>query len=489
MSLARRTARGAALTILSSIGARAIGVIGTLALTRYLAPDVVGEVSVATIIVMSANWLTIWGFGQYVIVKGRGDDEREVTWHCTVAHVVLGTIGLGLVAAFGGLIAPYLDATDAAIFVPGMALAIAIRRVGSIPEKLLVRSMRFRPIAAATIAGETTYAVTAVVLAARGWGGQSVVIANVVQSLIMTTVVAMATGVRSWTTPTPLRWGRFAHMARFGLPLAVESIAHNAARYWDNLAMSRVFGTGPMGLYNMAYNLADVPAVQVGEQVAQALLPSMAMLPPERRPRALERSTALLSLLIFPMAVGLGVVSEPLVALLLSTEWQGVSPLLLVLSVVSIFRPITWVLSTYLEAQGRTGRLMFLELANLVLLLAGIAALAPLGIAWASAAVGVAFATNAIAGVWMVARDGPSPWRLALGFLQPAAACAVMATAVVAVDAAVARAGLVAPAAVLAIDVAVGVVAYVGAALVVCREVAADFLSVVRGMRSRGTVA
>ena len=87
-------------------------------------------------------------------------------------------------------------------------------------------------------------------------------------------------------------------MVRFGVPLAAEGIAHNAAREWSKLMMSRYFLPGPMALYNMAYNLADIPAVQVGEQIALVLLPSMAELPPERRARALERSTALLSIVI-----------------------------------------------------------------------------------------------------------------------------------------------------------------------------------------------
>ena len=89
MSLARKAARGAIWTIISSMGARAIGVAGTLVMTRYLNPAQIGEVSDAVIIAMTANWATIWGFGQYTVVRGRGPDAAEVTWHATVAYVTL----------------------------------------------------------------------------------------------------------------------------------------------------------------------------------------------------------------------------------------------------------------------------------------------------------------------------------------------------------------------------------------------------------------
>ena len=73
MSLAQQAARGAAWTIVFGLGARAIGLTGTLLMTHLVAPDVVGEVGAATIVVMAFSWLTSWGFGQYAIVKGRGD--------------------------------------------------------------------------------------------------------------------------------------------------------------------------------------------------------------------------------------------------------------------------------------------------------------------------------------------------------------------------------------------------------------------------------
>jgi len=61
------------------------------------------------------------------VVKGRGADAGEVTWHATVAYAVLGAISLGLVALFGGQLTSFLDAPHAAAYVPVMALALYIR--------------------------------------------------------------------------------------------------------------------------------------------------------------------------------------------------------------------------------------------------------------------------------------------------------------------------------------------------------------------------
>lgn len=473
--------------MLSSMGGRAVGVLGTLVMTRFLAPDVIGEVAAATILVMTANWLTIWGFGQYSVVKGRGEATAEVRWHATLFYVVLGFLSLGTIAVLGGYLVPAFGAPDAARYVPGMALAIFIRRLGAMPERVLTQNMNFRASGLSLALGELSYTISALVLAALGHGGMSIVYANIVQSLVVVLILFRAAGIRSWATPTRFSLARVKDMLSFGVPLGIQGIANQASRYWDKLTISHYFGTGAVGTYNMAYNLADIPAIQVGEQIALVLMPSMAELPRERRPRALERSSALLSLIIFPLAVGLGLVAYPLIALILpNNAWQEVAPLLAVLTCLSVFRPITWVLSAYLEAESKTNRLMVLELLKIGLLILGIAALHPFGLEVAAGAVGIAFGFSALLGIAVVVREGVS-WRaLASGFIRPLLACAVMAAAVLGTDR-----GLVAldwdyPIVQIVAEIVIGAVAYVLAAFAFARETAIDLLALLKKAMRRG---
>ncbi len=481
MSIAHKAARGALWTILSSMGGRAIGVVGTLVMTRFLHPQQIGEVSDATIIAMTANWLTIWGFGQYAVVKGRGPDAAEATFHATVAYMVLGAVSLGPVALFGGRLAPFFDAPAAAAYIPGMCLALYIRRLGAMPERVLSRTLNFRAAGIASMVGELSYTVTALSLAYAGYGGWSMIIANIVQACVAVLILVKAAGLASWLTPTRLKWSRFKDMLTFGIPLGIQGVAHGGSRYWDNLAISHFFGPAVTGAYNMAYNLADIPAIQIGEQIALVLMPSMAELPQERRPRALERSTALLSLIIFPLAVGLGAVAHPLIDLILpSNEWQLVAPLLTVLACLSVFRPITWVLSAYMEAESKTNRLMILEIAKVGLLVAGIVVFQSYGPRAAAGAVGVAFGLTAVAGVAMVMREGPSPRRLLVGFFQPLVCCAIMGAVTYGVHTLLVTIGWGKPAVLLVAMIVTGALAYVASALVICRATAKDLLDLLK---------
>ncbi len=481
MSLAHKAARGALWTVISSMGGRAVGVIGTLVMTRFLDTASIGEVADAVVLVMSANWITIWGFGQYAVVKGRGPDALEVTWHATVAYLVLGAISLGLMAIFGGYIVAYLGAPDAAVYIPWLALAFYIQRIKAVPERVLTRQMNFRASGMALMLGEVAYTIVAISLAAAGWEGMAIVVGNLVQAVVVTTIIIKAAGFASWATPMPLRMERIKDMLRYGVPLGIQGIASQAARFWDRPLISYYLGTSAVGAYNMAYNLADIPAIQVGEQIALVLMPSMAELPPDRRPGALERSTALLSLIIFPLAIGLGLVAYPLITLLLpDNDWQQVAPLLTVLACLSVFRPITWVLSAYMEAESKTNRLMFLEIVKLAMLIGGIVILSPYGVEAAAFAVGIAFGVTSIAGVLMVMREGPSPKKLVAAFLQPLLACGVMAAAVYGVRELLFLAGVDLAIVHLAAMIVVGGAAYVVAALILARGASKDLMQLLK---------
>jgi PST family polysaccharide transporter len=485
VSVGNRATRGAIWTVGASTVTRVVGLIGTLYMTRLLRPEVVGEVASASVIAQTANWLSSWGFNQYMIVHGAKGDEQ--TYHVSMVNLVLGFIGLCGVAGTGAWFGPMFHAPHLASYLPGLTLALLIRRIGAVPDKVLVREMRFRELAVAIGVADLGYTVSAITLAATtDLGGQAIVIGNIIQSTIVTSLIVRATGL-GWFRPTPWRWQRVREILRFGVPLGVAQLFDFATRYWDNLAYGAYFGPRVVGFYNMAYNLADIPAVQVGEQISGVLLPAMTSLAEKDRKAALIRSTGLMALVVFPLAVGLGTVAPTLIRWLLNDAWQGVAPLLTALSVLSVVRPMGWGVSAYLASFSRTRTIMVLELLKLVLLFACIVAFSSLGPVWTAASVGIAFGVQALVKIVLVIHSDQVPaGPLLSAALRPLAPCGVMAAAVIGVRHGLAALGVEMPPAVLALEIAVGGVVYVVAALVLVGPTARDFLQLLRRALKRG---
>jgi lipopolysaccharide exporter len=483
VSLARKAVRGAVWTIVLSLGSRIVGALTTIAIARYLTPSVDGEVQAAWVIVLVGSMATRFGFDQYLLVKQHDGDD--VPFHCTFYMVLLGILSLGLVWLFGGFFADLSNAPGASALIPLAVVGVGLRRVASVPQRILVRDFRFRTAAVAEAVGELAYSASALWLARAGHGGYSIVIANIIQGAVLLGIVFAAVGWRSWLLPYRLSWQRTRDMFRFGTPLNFHALLYYVAHYCDRLAVSAAFGVHPMGLYSKAYSLADIPASHVGEHIGSVLLPSMHKIEPERRIDVLVRSTAILAVLIFPMGVGLGVVADTLVAVILPRNWQDTAPYLMVLAGMSVFRPLSWVVDSYLKVTDRTRPLFLSELVKVLFLFSAIF-LAP-GAVWAALGVGLAFGLQSLVLIGLLAvLDRVSPLRFLPGFVGPLAACGIMAGAVLGVRYGLMAVGLEIMWLRLLIEILVGAVVYVPAAFLCAPTITRDVLGLLRKSFGRG---
>jgi PST family polysaccharide transporter len=487
-SLAVEAAGGAAWTIATGIGARALGLVGTLAITYFVARPELGEVADAAVAVGLANQFSTAGVGQYYIA--RRDAGRDVAWHATVAHVGLGLVALAAVLALRHRLGLWMNAPRLGAYLPGLALAAWFDRVSYMPERVMARELRFRRIGSCRTAGELSYTAASVGLAAMGFGGVSIVVAGVLRSTVRLATMSASVPRAAWLSPARLSMTTVREMLRFGLPMSIGNAASFASRRVDNAIVSSFFGVDVVGAYNLAYNVADVPAVQVGEQVGDVLFPSFANMDAERCRGALLRSTGLLALVTFPLAVGLGAVAETTVRTLLKPEWRDVGPMLAILSALSVVRPVGWTISSYLLARNRPrvdASLEAFKLATLALLLFTVGRTGPL---WACAAVGAAFGAHAVASMLVVQwLDGVSFAAFGARCAPPLLACAPMVGAVILVRHLASAVGRHLRGLDLALEIVTGALAYALAAPVIARTTSRDLLGLLRDTRRRRSPA
>jgi len=473
-------------TISTSVGSRALTLVATLVLTRFLAKDVYGEVMVAQVVVLSAHMFTQFGLGIYVVAHPNA--ERRTVFHATFYNLVTGALAIGAVVVLRDPIGRMTGAPNMGLFVPGLAIACVMDRLAYMPERILVRDLRFRLVSVQRSIGEVAYAGFAVGLAALHWGGIAIVVASLVRSFVKMVICVGATQRRDWLELHRLNKSDSRDLFAFGLPLSIGMMAYFAASRWDNLIVSGIFGASVAGAYNYAYNLADVPASNVGEQIGDVLLPSFAHLGEEQRKSALARAMTLLALLVFPLAIGLGAIGNTLTHAIFPPAWESVGPMLTVLSALSITRPIAWVINSYLQAQKRTRPIMLLEIFKVILILVLIPTLGRFDPLWACAMVGVTFGAHAFGSVWVVRRTDGIPMKsLLVPLVPPLLSCFVMVAAILA-----ARHGLSlgtrSAVFALVVEVTVGALAFIAAALVLAKDASKDMLGLLRRSRARSSV-
>ncbi len=160
-----------------------------------------------------------------------------------------------------------------------------------------------------------------------------------------------------------------------------------------------------------------------------------------------------------------------------------------ILAVLSVVRPLGWLIASYFLAANKPRWTLGLELAKLVFLAACMYSLGTLGPHWACVAAGLAFALQAALAVWAVVKlDGGSYFAFVKRLVPPIIACAPMTAAVLGARMGLTRLGWHAGWAMLSVEILVGAVSYVASAFVFSRTIAMEVVDLVREVvkRKRG---
>lgn len=475
MSVEKKAAHGVAWNMAFGVVTRIVGLIGTLALTHFIAPAEYGEVSAAVVCVLTANNFAMFAVGQYIIAHA---SPPRIVFQAGLIHFVLGALAMLAVFSLRHSLGSFLDAPELGRFIPGYALAIVLDRARHMPERLLVRDLRFRTIAMINSLGELVYVATSLSLATR-LGGYALMAGAMARSTV--TFVAFVTRVspREWLVPAKPELAVAKGIFSYGAPVMFGSLCDRAASSWDNLVILRLFGAKVMGAYALSYSLADTPLTYVAERMGDVLMPAFSKMTPEERPAAVTRAAGLMSLVVAPLGVGLGAVAPTIVTAFFDARWSGMASMLAVLSVMTIIQPAPWSAVAYLQAERKTRPIAVGSVTRVIVLLGSVIGLGYAGgPVWACAGVGIGFGVYSVQMVVLTARVTKLAGRdYFISTARPLLATVPMFLAVTGLR--YLMAGL--PVALtLTAEIVVGAVVYVAFTFVLARKNVQELLQIVR---------
>ena len=456
-TVAAKAFRGLFWMASTGLGSRLVSLLSTLLLTRYVVPEDYGEVQNTFVVVWMIDLLTQVGLPQYI--ASRADLTPKKIAHAVFYFHLFGAVGLTLCLFLARPLGPVLGTPNMHLYMPGFVVGTLLQRVATIPDRLLVRELRFRASSVIRAAAEVVYAVMSLGLAALGTrldfrvagvaiafgGGFAIVWGGIARGLFRVAASAAVSPPRQWFSIARPDRATTRELFGFGVPITLANLGSLGARRWDNLTIASLYGAGASGIYNFAYNLADVPPTVVGEALGDVLAPSFAKVAPEDRPKEVIRWVGISSLVCFPLGVGLSAVADSL-KWLFNDRWLPAVPMIVLLCSLSLTRPVIGTLFSYLQMLGRTRTLMILEwmkAGGVVVGIYGVGRLlratapaldAKYGPLLACAAIGVVYFANTLGYQIVAARASGFPaTRLITPMFRPLLACAPMVLAVLAV--------------------------------------------------------
>lgn len=298
-------------------------------LSRLLTPVDFGLIGAAWIFMELGRRLSQTSIG-HAIIQRRELDDRQVSAGFTLS-VAIGAAVAAMLWLLAPLVGEAFGAPASVQLVRVLSTAFAVGGAGVVSEHLLRRSLRFKYLAAADLVSYTMGSgVTAISLAACGFGAWAIVWGEIVRTSIRTAAVVAR------VPPRPrlrLAVGDVMELAARGAGLSFIQVSDFVVRTGGHFAVGRWLGIASLGYYTRADRLASLVFEYVGGNLFEIAFPAMA-----QRQRQVDRLRAAyvhgvetLSLVTAPASAMIFVAAPELVAVVLGSQWEATVPVIRIL--------------------------------------------------------------------------------------------------------------------------------------------------------------
>lgn len=352
--LRARTISGVSWSALSQGVTQVITLTVSIVLARLLGPEAYGLIGMVTVFTGFASLFGGLGLGA-AIVQRKELEPRHLDsgfW----ANAGFGSLMTLLMAGAAPLVAWFYNDPRLTLVTVTISLRFVIEGLSVVPRAVLTRGMRFQVLAMSSICSCVVAGLLGLVLALVGMGVWSLVVqtlgSSVAQLLILWRLGA-------WRPRWFFEWQACQDLFGFGASI----LAFDAFNYWsrnfDQLLIGRFVGSSALGIYSRAYTLMLLP-LQVSRVVGNVMFPALSSIQDDRPrvKRAYLKATAIISLITFPMMVGLFAVADNFVIALLGTEWAEAIPIIQLYCWVGLIQSIVTTSGLIYTSQGRV-RLYF----------------------------------------------------------------------------------------------------------------------------------
>lgn len=336
-SLKTRAIQGAFWAAAFTLSTQLLNLIATLILAKLLTPSDFGLIAIAQLVVATTQIFRDLGLAQALIY--RSDDAEEAA---NTAFILVTTWGLFLyllISIMAPQIALFFSEPQAKSIIQVMALTLVISSLGTVPSALLEKKLEFRKKVLPEILPMIAYILIAIGLATAGLGAWSIVWGRIGQAIL--TVILM------WTVSNlRLRISFDRQVARalldYGKHILGISILNTAFLYVDNTCVGRLLGKDALGFYTFAFALANLATQSITPIVNKVAFPSYVNLRENQAglSKAYLRSLKLVSMVTFPITLGLAAISSDLLRVLYADKWAHSIVLVQILSLYALFRSI-----------------------------------------------------------------------------------------------------------------------------------------------------
>lgn len=334
--LKQKAGRGASWKLFNGFVNMFVRLGASIVLARLLFPSDFGIVGMALIVQNFIQQIGTLGMGAGVVAKKEitQDDLSTVFWTDAASRLIMFLV-LYLGAPFAALFFETPELTDVLKFT---SLFILVSIVGSVQGVILSRRLDFRAQVVIGIIATILNSSLAILFAlVFSWGYWSLVVSNFIANVF--TAIARFLYVR-WLPSLTFNKKSFRYMFRYGINGLGTSAAGYLFQNIDYLVVGKILGPSSLGFYEYAYRIPHMLHEKISKPVSGVIFPVLSKVQSNNRilVSGYAKAARYISILTFPLLIGLCALAEPFVELMWGIKWMSIVWPMRILCILTMFR-------------------------------------------------------------------------------------------------------------------------------------------------------
>lgn len=363
MSLKKNFGKSSVWMSTAASGNSLISLVIFIILSRLLAPEEIGLVAFALIVVELGRVIVNAGFSQAIVRHPEWDEHYAATgfYLNLLLALVVTAVAFWVVAP---LVAFYYD-SRAELLVQVLSVIFFLEGAKAVHEGKLKREFNFRAIALRTVIASLVSGIAGVALAFLGYGVWALVWQQLINQIFITLLTWKSA---HWFPSLHFSFLHTRSLLGFSAPLTLAQLVSNLASKIYELLIGLLIGPAALGFFRVGGRVLFIMQEIVIKPFEQALLPALSRLNErDARAQATLRVMRISAYFTFPIFFGAAALGPEFIELAFTDKWAQSGQVMTMLALGIAPMVISAQVNSALTASGHTNYVMLLAVITFVL--------------------------------------------------------------------------------------------------------------------------
>ncbi|MBD5210318.1 MAG: lipopolysaccharide biosynthesis protein [Bacteroidales bacterium] len=376
-SLKRQTLNGAIWRILESGGTQVIQFVISIVLARLILPEQFAAIAMLTIFIAIAEVFINSGFSTALMRKNnRTQTDCDTVYIFNIVVSVFSYIVLFIIAPF---VAKFYNLPELCIILRVTSVSLVIGSFGGVHRTLFTARMDFKSLAKYNLLSLIVSGITGMTMAYLGFQVWALVTQSVLSTAIGTICICIGS---KWRPTWTFSWSSLKEFFSFGSKLLLSSLLDTGYRNIYSVVIGKFFPHSDLAYYNRANGLGILMSSTPTSVLQSVTFPALCKVQDstEILGATYRKIISISAFVVFPLTLGVGAVSYPLINVLYTDVWIFAAGLLQIIVFSSMWYPIHAINLNLLKVRGRSDIFFRLEIIKKILGVIMLCITVPLGL-------------------------------------------------------------------------------------------------------------